>query len=142
MLDPELVEHADDGAAQIVAAVRVVGSAGIAAIRPSSPVSKSPASSAANAAAQRLVVLQAQARGEALGGEGAGHVGEQGERLVAVAAAGQQAGERHGGVGAAGLELERAAQVVLAAGGDERVGLGGHQPVEEALDAARPAGRR
>ena len=38
------------------------------------------------------------------------------------------------GVGAAGLELQRAAQVRLAAGGHEAVGLRGHEPVEEARD--------
>ena len=61
---------------------------------------------------------------------------EQRERLLALAALVQDAGERDGGVGAAGLELERAPQDVLVAGRDERVGLGGHERVEEALDRA------
>ena len=46
----------------------------------------------------------------------------------------QQPRERDRGVGAVGLELERAPQVVLAAGGDQPVGLGGQQAVEELRD--------
>ena len=46
-----------------------------------------------------------------------------------------EAGERDGGVGAAGLELERLAHDGLVAGLDERVRLRGDQLVEELLDA-------
>ena len=101
--------------------------------------------------AQVLVVLEPQPGGQALGRERAGELGEDRQRVVALAALGEDARERDAGVGAARLELERAAQVLLAAGLDERVGLGGQQRVEEArhhrgrlragelgLDAGRP----
>ena len=135
MLDAELVEHADDRAAQVLAAVRRRSVAAIAAISASSPRCCSPASSAANARAQLVVVLEPQPRGEALGGERAGELGEDRERVLALAAVG--AGCRASATPASarrGLELERAAQVLLAAGLDERVGLGGQQRVEEARD--------
>ena len=85
---------------------------------------------------------EAQARGQAVGGERAGDVGQQLQRLLAVARGGQQARERDRGVGAAGLELQRAAQVGLAALGDQRVGLGRDDAVEEALDLRAAAARR
>ena len=87
-------------------------------------------------------LLEAHARRQAVGGERAADVGEQRQRLVGLAAAVQQARQRDGGVGAAGLELERAAQRRLVALGHERVGLAGDEPVEEALDRWRAAGRR
>ena len=64
------------------------------------------------------------------------------QRLVALAAGEQDARERHGGVGARGLELERAAQRRLVAGGGEPLGLGRDEPVEEALDLLAAAARR
>ena len=82
-------------------------------------------------------LLEADARGQARRREGAADVGA----ARASAASGSprrcsRPASADGGVGAAGLELERAAQRRLVAGGDERVGLGGHEPVEEALDLA------
>src|SRR6185503_12135092 len=75
--------------------------------------------------------------GEALGAERAGELGEDRERVLALPAVGQDAGERQPRVDAARVELERAAQVLLAARLDERVGLGGEQLVEEARDDRR-----
>jgi hypothetical protein len=85
----------------------------------------SPASRAASASATPgcSVSFRPQARREAVGLEGAAHAAEDREGLVALPAGGQHAGEREGGVGAAGLELERAAQGVLVALGDQPVGL-------------------
>ena len=65
--------------------------------------------------AQLLVVFQPQAGGEALGGERARELREDRERVLALAALVQDPREREAGVGAAGLELQRAAQVGLAA---------------------------
>ena len=59
---------------------------------------------------------------------------------VAVAAVEQEPRQRDRGVGAARLELERAAQRRLVAGGDERLGLARDQRVEEALDRRRGLG--
>ena len=56
------------------------------------------------------------------------------ERVLAFAALVQESGQRDGRVGAAGLDLERLPQRRLVAGRDERVGLGGEELVEEALD--------
>ena len=56
---------------------------------------------------------------------------------LGVAAPVRASRERDGGVGAPGLELERAAQRLVVAGRDELVGLGGDELVEEALDRRR-----
>ena len=139
MLDAEVVEHADDGAAEILAAVAVV----VGGDRVDQPVE--PALGVAGVergerVGELRVVLEPDAGGEAVGGERAGDVAEQLERLLVVAALVQEPGERDGGVGAAGLELERRAQRLLVAGLDEAVGLGGQQPVEELLDLRRRLG--
>ena len=78
------------------------------------------------------------------------HVGEHLQRLVGLAAAVQQARERDGGVGAAGLELERAAQRRLVAGlatsasaslgtsaSKKLLDLGGRLDADELVDDAR-----
>src|SRR5690242_16603799 len=52
------------------------------------------------------VLLQARAGGQSIGLEAAPHRGEQLERGVWLSPGDQVAGERHGGVGAARLELE------------------------------------
>src|SRR5918997_1483246 len=133
VLDPELVEHADDRPPEVVAAVGVAlprdrGGQPVQAALEIAPVPRRGRGS------QVLVVFQAQSRGQPLGGERAGHAGQHRQRLVALAAAGQHARERDGRVGTAGLELQRAAEVLLGPGLDQRVGLGRQQRVEEALD--------
>ncbi len=75
VLDAELVQHADHGAAQVVAPVGVA----LGGDRGDQPVEAGlevPAVERRERVAERLVVLEAQARGEAVGGEGAGHVGQ------------------------------------------------------------------
>ena len=69
--------------------------AAIAAISASSPRCCSPASSAANASASVGIVLEPDAGGEALGGVGAGRVGQHRQGGVALAPLVQQARERH-----------------------------------------------
>ena len=126
MLHTELVEHADDGAAQVLAAARVVRRGDrrdqrVEAVLLVAGVERG------KGVAEVLVVLQPQAGGEALGGEGAGELGEDGERVLALAALVQDPREGEAGVGAAGLELQRTAQIGLRAGLDERVRLGGQR---------------
>ena len=137
VLDAELVEHADDGAPQVLAPGGVLRAGdrrdqGVEAALLLAVVERG------EGLAQLGVVLQPQAGGQALGGEVAGELGQDRERVLALAARGEDAGQRHAGIGARGLERERAAQVVLAAGLDERVGLGRQQGVEE----PRHGGRR
>ena len=86
------------------------------------------------------LALEPDAGREPVGGERAGDVAEQLQRLLGLAALVQDAGERDGGVGAAGLELQRPPQGGLVARLDQRVGLGGEQVVEELLDARRRLG--
>src|SRR5919109_1359234 len=132
VLDSELVEHADDRAAEVLAAA-VLGlrDRGYQRVEPALDVA---GVERRERLAQVLIVLEPQPRGEALGRERPGEVAEDRERVVAVAAPGEDPRERDAGVGARGLELERAAQVLLGAGLDERVGLRRQQRVEEARD--------
>ena len=122
MLDAEVVEDADDGAAQILAAVAVVvvGDRGDQRVEPALDVA---VVKGRERAAERRVVAEADAGGKAVGRERAADVGEEAERLLVVAALVQQPGERERRVGAAGIELDRAPQRLLVAGLDEPVGL-------------------
>ena len=136
MLDAELVEHADDRAPQVLAPAGVAVAA-IAAISASRPRCCSPASSAANASASSASSSSRSRAARPSAANEPGNSLEDRERVLALAAVGRMRASATAGVGAAGLELERAAQVRLAAGRDERVGLGGHQRVEEARDDGR-----
>ena len=133
VLHAELVEHADDRAAQILAPVGVLrgGDRVDQGVEPALLIA---VVERGERRAQLLVVLEPQPGGQALGGERAGELGQDRQRVVAVAALGHEARQGDARVGAAGLERERAAEIVLAAGLDQRVGLGGQQRVEEAGD--------
>ena len=101
MLDAELVEDADHGAAQVLAPGRVLragdrGDQRVEAALLLAVVERR------ERRAQLLVVLQPQPGGEALGREAAGELGQDRQRVVALAAVGEDAGERQAGVGAAG----------------------------------------
>jgi hypothetical protein len=133
VLDAELVQDAHDRPAQVVAAARVVRRRDAADQRVE-PALQLARVERGEGLGQRLVVLQADARREALGGERAGELGQHGQRALAIAAGAQQAREGEAGVAARGLELERAAEVLLAARGHQRVGLRGQQRVEELGD--------
>src|SRR5215211_6877402 len=130
--DPGLVEHAAHRAAQVLAAAvlglrdrgdqRVEAALEVACVERRERV------------AQLLVLLEPQPGGEAGGGERAGEPVEDRQRGVALAPRGEDPRQSDAGVGASGLQLERAAQVRLGAGRHERVGLGRQQRVEEARD--------
>ena len=141
MLGAEHVEHADHGAAQVVAAVGVVGG-GDRRDQGVEPALLLAGVEGGEGVGQLGVVLEPDASREAVGGVGAGDVVEQLQRGRGLAALVQQLGEGDRRVGAVGLELERAPQVLLAAGGDEPVGLRGQQPVEELRDLRGRNARR
>ena len=111
--------------------------AAIAAISPSRPRCCSPASSAANAAAtsgsssSRSRAARPSAPNEPGNSSRIASASSRSPRSARMRASASPASARRG------LELERAAQVLLAAGLDERVGLGGQQLVEEARDDGR-----
>ena len=115
---------------------RASGYVRIASSSSSSARRWSPASSAAKRLGEVDVLgaLEADPGGERLGREVAGNVLEHLERLGVLAAVVQEARQAHRGAGVGGLELDRAAQVLLAAGVGELLCLGGHEAVEEALD--------
>ena len=123
MLGPELVQHADDGAPQVVLAILVVrrGDRRDQGVEPALLLA---GVEGGERVGQLGVVLEPDPRSQSFGAVGAGRVLEQRQGRRGLAALVEQAGERDGGVRAVGLELERAAQVVLAARGDEAVGLG------------------
>src|SRR4051812_44698566 len=157
MLDAELVEDRHDGLAQILpVAVRrrdrldqeVDRLLGLAAVERREGV--------ARLRRGVVVLLEADPRLQPVGGEAAVDLVEDLARGVRVAppkelrrpgGGGPGAppprppppapGGGDGGLGAPRLELQRAAQRVVVAGRDERVGLGGHELVEEALDDHR-----
>ena len=113
--------------------------AAMASISASRPASVSPASSAANAACELRVVAQAQPRrpGRRRRRSRRRWPGPRSAPSRSPAAASSCA-QRDGGVGAAGLELQRAlAGPPREPDADERVGLGGDDAVEEALDLRR-----
>ena len=141
MLGAELVEHAHDHAAQLVAAV-LVGRGGDRVDQQLEPALLVAGVERGERVGELRVVLEPDPRGEALGGVGAGRVGEHRERVVALAPLVQQARERDGGVRAAGLELERAPQRVLVALLHQRVRLGGQQRRRGTCAPAAAAGRR
>src|SRR5207253_977503 len=80
-----------------------------------------------------VVLLQAHSRGKAFGLEAVVDRSENLERLVLVAPRDQYPRKAHGGVRLPRLELQRPSQVVLTAACRKRVGLGGHEPIKEAL---------
>src|SRR5215211_7796921 len=121
VVDPELVEDADHDAAQVVRGAVggwergeqcVEGRLAVAAVKRDEGL--------AQVGLARL--LEPDARGQALGGEVARGGAEDLERLV---------------VGAGRLELDGAAQRRLVAGLHEPFGLGGHERIQEGLDALR-----
>jgi len=67
--------------------------------------------------------MQADARSQAVGLEGAGDIGQQRQCRFGLATAQSQPGEGDGGVGPSGLQLERAAQGALVPGGDQAISL-------------------
>ncbi len=115
---------------------------GSAAISSSSARSVSPASSAANASVRSgsARLRELDPGGEAVGGERAGHLAQQRERLAAVPAGEQQLGERHGRVGPARARARPPAQRGLVAERRRARRPGGQQPVEEPLDGRRRLG--
>ena len=89
---------------------------GSAPISRSSARSWSPASSAAKASVRSgcsgvgLAALEPDPGGQPVGGEAAGHLAQERQRPVGVAAGEQQPRQRHGRVGAGGLQLDGPAQ--------------------------------
>ena len=81
-----------------------------------------------------IAALELDAGRQAVRGEAAGHLAEDGERAIGVAAAVQEPRQRHGRVGTRRLELHRAAQRLLVAARHELFGLGGQQRVQETLN--------
>ena len=134
VLDAELVEDADDDLADLV--LRAVGarqrarSAGRARAR-----GRPRRARRTRRQVRRAGLLQLDARLQSGAAEVPGRALQQRERLVVLAARVQQARERHERVGAVRLQLERlCAATASSPRGDERVGLGRQQRVEEALD--------
>ena len=134
--DAELVEHADDGACAARPCARRRSSA-IAAISGSRPARSRPDRSPRTPARAPGRPRAASCAARPSAANEPATLASSVQRLLAVARGGAQARVRDRGVGAAGLELQRAAQVGLAALGHQRVGLGRHDPVEEALDLRR-----
>src|SRR4051812_21153668 len=99
MLHAELVEHPDDGAPQVLAAAGVMRRGNRVDQRVEAALLLTVVERGERLA-QLLVVLEAQAGGEALGGERPGELGEDRERVVALAALAQDPGEGDAGVGA------------------------------------------
>ena len=142
VLGAELVEHADDHAAQVVAALLVVGGgdrldqqrrARAPARRRRAPRTPRPAQGRPPAGCARRGPRRRRSRSR----------WRAARRLVALAALVQQAARararrRRGWARA----RARGAATSSSPSGDERVGLGGHQPVEELARPARAAGRR
>ena len=141
MLDAELVEHADHGAAQVLAALVAVRRRSRRSAR-RGRARCSPASSAANASRSAGSSLEPDPGGEARRRRtsrrrwrAAPAPRSRSPRSAAAARARRR--RRRGRARARARGAGR-----LAAGLDQRVGLGGHERVEEALDARRAAGRR
>jgi hypothetical protein len=86
---------------------------------------------------QVLLVGEPGAGGQPVRHEVAGHSLQQAERLRRLSPAQQQAPELAARDRVVGVDLERAAQRVLVAAADQRVGLRRHQPRHEALDYQR-----
>ena len=84
---------------------------------------------------------QAGAGGQALGEEVAGQRLEQLQRLLAVAAAQEDAPQLRRCIGVARVECQRLAQRLLVPGGDQLVGGGGDELVEKGLDPGRRESR-
>ena len=95
VLDPELVEHADDGAAQVVAAVRVLRRRDRADQRRPARARPRRRRARRTRPPSSGVALEPQARGEPVGGEGAGDVGRA-ARAPPRARRGRRAGARAG----------------------------------------------
>src|SRR4051812_28975366 len=133
MLDAEIVEHRDDDLADVVLAAVAVRQRLEQQIDPALDV---PGVQRGERIGQvRFAgLLEAQARLETVGLEVADHRLEHALGLVALAALHQQPCQRHGRLGAAGLELDRAAQRRFVAGGGEALRLARDQRREEALD--------
>ena len=130
-----LVEHAHDDLAQFVLALLITRGDGL-----DQQVQALLGVTRIQGVEGRLelrIVGQPQLRGQTLGGEGPRDVIQGLQRALAVAGGGAQARVGHGGVEAAGLELQRAAKIRFAALGHQRFGLGGHDAVQEALDLGR-----
>ena len=81
--------------------------------------------------------LQADPRGQPVGGKASWHPRQHRERLVGLATAPQDPGQRHGRVGARRLELVGPAQRFLIALLHQSVGFRWEQRVEEVLNGAR-----
>ena len=78
--------------------------------------------------------------GDPVGGEIALVGGRQRERLVVLPTLEEDAGQRDRRLGPARLELDRLAQRLLVAGGDQLVGARGHKRVEELVHPGRGDG--
>ena len=138
VLDAELVEDADDGAPEVLAPV---ASSGVRRSRRSARRGRARCSprvergERARPARRRSSRRSRAARPSAAKSPGSSSSSASASSRSPRAA--QDARQRDGGVRAAWLELQRAPQVVLAARGDQRVGLGRDERVEEARDHGR-----
>ena len=133
-VDTELVEDPDHDAADVVLGAVGAGQGPDEEVKRLGLISLVERRERVAEVEGRLAPLELDPGREPVGGKAAGHVLEDRERTVGVIATEQDAGQRHGGIGPGGLELHRAAQRVLVALGDEAVGLGGEQRVQEAVD--------
>jgi hypothetical protein len=84
-----------------------------------------------------VVLFEPNPGREPVSGEAPRNAGENRQRALAVAAAVEDPGQRHGRIGPAGFELHRAPQGGFIALGHEPVSLGWDELVKEALDGQR-----
>ena len=138
MLDAELIQDPDHDAADVVLGTVGRGQRSDQARR--APRSGSPPSQAVKAAARLAYAGSASRRIRAASPSAAKLPGTS-RRIARASSLSPRAcssrARRHRGVGARGLELDRAAQRGLVTGGDQPVGLGRQQRVQEAIDGHR-----
>ena len=135
MLDTELVEHADDDLAYVVPAVRVLRDRADQRFEPGR--GQAFVERGQCRCQLRQLSLEREPSNDRVSLERVADAFEHGDRAVAVAACEQDPRQRHGGVSAPGLELERAAQRGFVVRRRQHVGLAREQPVEEALNFGR-----
>ena len=141
MIDAELIKHADDHAANVVA--RAIGGLQggeheverafwVAIVERGECLAQVRAPGS----------LERDPRRQPVGGETAWDPCEQRQRIVVLAACVEDPRQRQRRVGPIGLEFECAPQRVLVTRLDQRIDLGGDERIEEPLDRQSAAARR